>query len=456
MVLTRRKFCQIFAAASTTAICRSGHGLASSTEEHLTALSLKDVSGMIAAGQVTPTQLTAACLQRIRVYNPKLEAFITVLADQALTQAKVLDHEQQAGRLRSPLHGIPIAVKDNMDTAGTRTTAGSAVLDDHVPTQNAEVVERLIAAGAVVMGKTNMSEFAFGVSYYGSVRNPWALDRDTGGSSSGSAAAVASDLCYGALGTDTGCSVRMPAAWCGVLGFKPTYGLVPLRGIVPDVPSYAHCGPLARSSEDIALLLTQLAGYDRLDITSVNHPREDYFAAMRRPVGGFRIGVARVPFFDHLDPEIADATEQAIEVIAKLTRGTRDVVLPSTKDQNLDTNAEMFVYHQELFKHYSDQYMLAATPAERRSRTIYAPAPIWTTCAESSTMLSPTSTWSSFPPCAISRERSMKATNLPRACSRITQRATCSVTAPRTMLHLMPMAFRPLPFLADSRTRACP
>jgi aspartyl-tRNA(Asn)/glutamyl-tRNA(Gln) amidotransferase subunit A len=369
MVLTRRKFCQIFAAASTTAICRSGHGLASSTEEHLTALSLKDVSGMIAAGQVTPTQLTAACLQRIRVYNPKLEAFITVLADQALTQAKVLDHEQQAGRLRSPLHGIPIAVKDNMDTAGTRTTAGSAVLDDHVPTQNAEVVERLIAAGAVVMGKTNMSEFAFGVSYYGSVRNPWALDRDTGGSSSGSAAAVASDLCYGALGTDTGCSVRMPAAWCGVLGFKPTYGLVPLRGIVPDVPSYAHCGPLARSSEDIALLLTQLAGYDRLDITSVNHPREDYFAAMRRPVGGFRIGVARVPFFDHLDPEIADATEQAIEVIAKLTRGTRDVVLPSTKDQNLDTNAEMFVYHQELFKHYSDQYMLATREGIEAIRT---------------------------------------------------------------------------------------
>src|SRR5271156_2863578 len=135
MALTRRKFCQIF--ASTAVICRSGHGLATSTEEHLAALSLKDVSGMIAAGQVTPTQLTAACLQRIRVYNPKLEAFITVLSDQALAQAKVLDQEQQAGRLRSPLHGIPIAVKDNMDTAGTRTTAGSAVLDDHVPTQNA-------------------------------------------------------------------------------------------------------------------------------------------------------------------------------------------------------------------------------------------------------------------------------------------------------------------------------
>jgi aspartyl-tRNA(Asn)/glutamyl-tRNA(Gln) amidotransferase subunit A len=313
---------------------------------------------MIAAGKVTPTQLTTACLERIRIYNPKLDAFITVLADQALAQAKILDQEQKAGKLRSPLHGIPIGVKDNMETAGTRTTAGSAVLDDHVPTQNAEVVRRLIAAGAVVIGKTNMSEFAGGVSYYGSVRNPWALDRDTGGSSSGSAAAVASDLCYGALGTDTACSVRMPAAWCGVLGFKPTYGLVPLQGILPDVPSYAHCGPLARTSEDIALLLNQLAGYDRLDITSVNHPREDYFAGMRQPVSGLRLGIARAPFFDHLDSEIAEAMEVAIGVLAKLTRSTQDVVLPSIKEHNLATFAEMYVYHQELIKHYSSEYML--------------------------------------------------------------------------------------------------
>jgi aspartyl-tRNA(Asn)/glutamyl-tRNA(Gln) amidotransferase subunit A len=358
MVTTRRNFCALFAAASTAAICRNSYGVPPSAQDDLTALTLKDASGMIAAGKVTPTQLTMACLERIRIYNPKLDTFITVLREQALAQAKVLDEEQKAGKLRSPLHGIPIGVKDNMETAGTRTTSGSAVLDDHVPTQNAEVVRRLIAAGAVLIGKTNMSEFAGGVSYYGSVRNPWALDRDTGGSSSGSAAAVASNLCYGALGTDTACSVRMPAAWCGVLGFKPTYGLVPLLGILPDAPSYAHCGPLARSSEDVALLLNQIAGYAKLDITSVNHPREDYFAGMQQPVSGFRIGIARAPFFDHLDPEIADAVEVAIDVIAKMTRSTREVVLPSIKEHNVSIFAESFVYHQDLIKHYAGEYML--------------------------------------------------------------------------------------------------
>jgi aspartyl-tRNA(Asn)/glutamyl-tRNA(Gln) amidotransferase subunit A len=369
MKLNRRAFIQSATAVFATVAQRGGamgadasFGLAG-----LTSLTLSEASARIAARTVTPTQLTQACLERIRVYNPKLETFITVLTEQALAQARVLDREQEAGKLRSPLHGIPIAVKDNMETAGIRTTGGSAVLDDHVPKQDAAVVERLIKAGAVVIGKTNMSEFAFGVSYYGSVRNPWALDRDTGGSSSGSAAAVAAELCYGALGTDTGCSVRMPAAWCGVLGLKPTYGLVPMRGILPDVPTYAHCGPLARTTEDIALLLSQLAGYDRLDITSANHAREDYVAT-RQPVDQLRIGIARAPFFDHLDPEIATAMEDAIAVIAKLTRSIQDVVLPSTKEQNIDTNAELYVYHQEFFKHYPDQYMLSTREGVEAAR----------------------------------------------------------------------------------------
>lgn len=357
MTVSRRTFLRS-AAAAAAPLCWLPR-FARAADDDLTGLPLSEASSRIAARTVTSSELTAACLERIRVYNPKLDAFITVLAEQAMARAQVLDAEQRAGKLRGPLHGIPIAIKDNMDTAGVRTTGGSAVLDDHVPQQNATVVERLLAAGAVPIGKTNMSEFAFGVSYYGAVRNPWALDRDTGGSSSGSAVAVASDLCYGALGTDTGCSVRMPASWCGVLGFKPTYGLVPMRGILPDVPSYAHCGPLARTTRDIALLLNVLAGYDRLDITSVDHPREDYVAGMQQPVSGLRVGVARAPYFDHLDAEMESVVDDAIAVIAKQVRSVQDVILPSTKDRNLDTNAELYVYHEELFKHYSDQYMLS-------------------------------------------------------------------------------------------------
>src|SRR5216684_7514285 len=186
--------------------------------EDLSTLSLVEASARIRARSVSPVQLTEACLARIQTYNPKLNAFITVLRNQALAQARELEAEQRSGKLRSPLHGIPIALKDNIDTAGIRTTAASKVYDDRVPTEDAEVTRRLQAAGAVFIGKANLDEFADAVSYFGSVRNPWALDRDPSGSSSGSAAAVATDLAYGALGTDTGGSVRLPAAYCGVVG----------------------------------------------------------------------------------------------------------------------------------------------------------------------------------------------------------------------------------------------
>ncbi len=172
-----------------------------------------------------------------------------------------MDQEMKAGKPRGPLHGIPIALKDNIDTAGIRTTAASKVYDDRVPTEDAEVARRLKAAGTVLLGKTNLDEFAAAVSYFGSVRNPWALDRDPSGSSSGSAAAVATDTAFGALGTDTGGSVRLPAAYCDVVGIKPTYGLVPIRGIIPLAFSLGHCGPITRTVDDAALMLNQLAGY---------------------------------------------------------------------------------------------------------------------------------------------------------------------------------------------------
>jgi aspartyl-tRNA(Asn)/glutamyl-tRNA(Gln) amidotransferase subunit A len=328
--------------------------------EDLTALSLTEAAARIRTRSVTPTQLTEACLARIETYNPKLNAFITVMREQALVQARELEAEQRSGKLRGPLHGIPIALKDNIDTAGVRTTAASAVFDDRVPDVDAEVTRRLKAAGAVLIGKTNMHEFAMGgtsaTSYYGPVRNPWALDRNPGGSSGGSAAAVAASLCFGALGTDTGGSIRIPAAYCGVIGLKPTYGLVPIRGIIPLTFSLDHCGPIVRTVEDAALMLNVLAGYDHLDIASVEHSKEDYAAAMKQPISGLRLGIPRAPFFDLLDADVANAVEGAIGVLAKMTRGSKDVTLPSVRDISLA--GESNAYHEEFFTRTPERYQI--------------------------------------------------------------------------------------------------
>jgi aspartyl-tRNA(Asn)/glutamyl-tRNA(Gln) amidotransferase subunit A len=348
------------AGPAQTPIPRTSAGSSTSSSDTLAGQTLADVSARIKAGTVTSTELVHACLDRIDVYNPKVNAFITVMRDAALAQARALDAEQRAGKLRGPLHGIPIALKDNIDTAGVRTTAASAVFDDRVPAEDAEVARRLAAAGAVVVGKTNLHEFAFGgtsaTSYYGPVRNPWALERNPGGSSGGSAAAVATGLCYGALGTDTGGSIRTPASYCSVVGLKPTYGLVSIRGIIPLTLSLDHCGPLTRSVIDAAMMLQVLAGYDRLDIASVEHAREDYVEAVRQPVAGFRIGIARAPFFDLLDADVATVVDEALRVLATLTRSQSDVLLPSTRD--ITVGAETYAYHEENFGRMSGRYMI--------------------------------------------------------------------------------------------------
>jgi len=370
--LSRREFTVSVlgaAAAASRAIAASSQQTGSATapaattrsaSDALAGLTLAEASARIKAGTVTSTALVNACLARIEIYNPKVNAFITVTREQALAHAKTLDAEQRAGRLRGPLHGIPIALKDNIDTAGVRTTAASAVFDDRVPAEDAEVARRLAAAGAVVVGKTNLHEFAFGgtsaTSYYGPVRNPWALERNPGGSSGGSAAAVATDLCYGALGTDTGGSIRTPASYCSVVGLKPTYGLVSIRGIIPLTLSLDHCGPITRSVTDAAMILSVLAGYDRLDIASVEHASEDYVAALKQPVSGFRVGIARAPFFDLLDADVAAVIDEALRVLAKLTRSMTDTMLPSTRDITL--GGETYAYHEEMFGRMSGRYMI--------------------------------------------------------------------------------------------------
>src|SRR5215472_11049627 len=193
-------------------------------------------------------------------------------------------------------------------------------------------------------------------SYYGPVRNPWALDRNPGGSSGGSAAAVAANTCYSALGTDTGGSIRIPAAYCGVVGLKPTYGLVSIRGIIPLTLSLDHCGPITRTVEDAALLLNALAGYDKLDIASVEHAREDYAATMKQPVSALRLGIPRAPFFDLLDADIAKAVEDAIRTLTKMTRSAKEVTLPPTRDIILA--GESNAYHEEFFARTPERYQI--------------------------------------------------------------------------------------------------
>jgi aspartyl-tRNA(Asn)/glutamyl-tRNA(Gln) amidotransferase subunit A len=350
-LITRRSFALSVAGA---AAARAFDGA------EIAALSLAEASARIRSRSVTPTQLVEACLARIDVYNSKLNAFITVTRDAALAEARALDAEQKAGKLRGQLHGIPIALKDNVDTAGIRTTAASAVFDDRVPEEDATVARRLKAAGAILIGKTNLHEFAMGgtnaTSYYGPVRNPWMLERNPGGSSGGSGAAVAADLCYGALGTDTGGSIRIPAAFCSIVGLKATYGLVPIRGIIPLTLSLDHCGPMTRTVEDAAIMLNALAGYDKLDITSVEHSKEDYVSALKQPVSGLTLGIPRAPFFDLLDKDIARAVEDGIRVLAKLTKGVKEVVLPSTRGISLA--GESYAYHEEFHTRMAGRYML--------------------------------------------------------------------------------------------------
>lgn len=331
--------------------------------EDLCALSLSEVSKRIHSKMLTSTDLTRTCLDRVKTYNPKLNAYITVMERQALAQATQLDLEAKAGKFRGRLHGIPIGIKDNIDTVGVRTTGASAVFDDRVPTEDAEVTRRLKEAGAVLIGKTNLHEFAMGdttaSTYFGPVRNPWALDHVPAGSSGGSGAAVAGDLCFGALGTDTGGSIRMPAAYCSIVGLKPTVGLVSIRGIIPCVYSLDHCGPMTKTVEDAAIMLNYLAGYDKLDNASVEHPTEDYVESMKQPVSGLRLGIPRPPFFDHLDDETSKAVEEAILLLSKLSKSVDDVYLPSVSSFSWESaGAEPEAYHRKMLIHNSQAYSL--------------------------------------------------------------------------------------------------
>jgi aspartyl-tRNA(Asn)/glutamyl-tRNA(Gln) amidotransferase subunit A len=320
----------------------------------LTKLSIGEVAELIRKKKVSPVELTKECLSRMEQLNPILNAFITITAESALAQARQAEADVKGGKWRGPLHGIPIALKDLFDTAGVRTTAGSGLFKDRIPNEDAEVVRRLKGAGAVLLGKTNMHEFAYGgssiVSYFGAVHSPWDPSYIAGGSSGGSAAAVATELCYGALGSDTAGSIRLPAADCGVVGLKPTYGLVSIRGVIPLSWSLDHVGPLTRTVADTAIMLQAIAGYDPQDITSEEMKVPDYMQALRGNVSSLRIGIPREFFFADLDPDIEAAMKDALSVLGKLTIGIRDTVLPANTMESLRDvvrAAEAFAYHRE-------------------------------------------------------------------------------------------------------------
>jgi aspartyl-tRNA(Asn)/glutamyl-tRNA(Gln) amidotransferase subunit A len=301
----------------------------------LIGLSLQQAGAKLAAGEVSARQLTEACLARIAATEARIGAFLTVTGERALAAAAESDARRAAGRSRGPLDGIPVAVKDLFLTRGVATTAGSRILEGFIPPYDGTAVARLQAAGAVPLGKLNMDEFAMGSSNehsaYKPCRNPWDLERTPGGSSGGSAAALAARQCYGTLGSDTGGSIRLPASFCGVVGLKPTYGRVSRYGVVAFASSLDQPGPLGRTTWDVAALLSAIAGPDPHDLTCAARPVDDYLSGLEAGARGLRIGVPREWFGGGLQPEVEARVREALATYQRLGATLVEVSLPHSK-----------------------------------------------------------------------------------------------------------------------------
>jgi len=310
-------------------------------------LTLAEAAEQIRTRGLSPVELTRECLARIERLNPDLNAFITVTAEQALDQARQAESETSSGNYRGPLQGIPIGLKDLFDTAGVRTTAASNQFRNRVPAQDAEVVRRLKQAGAVIVGKLNMHEFAFGmsgaVSAFGPVKNPWNRERITGGSSSGSAAAVAAGLCLAALGSDTSGSIRCPPALCGIVGHRPSAGLVSNKGVVPLSASFDAGGPMTKTVRDAAILLDSLVS------------RPTYAAVLAEDVSRLRVGVARKNFFDDLHADVASRVEAALAVVQTLVAEIREVEVPVEGFRTI-FDAEIWESHEAMVLEHPELY----------------------------------------------------------------------------------------------------
>lgn len=349
--------------------------------DDLCALSLSAVARLIERREVSPVAVTEAVLDRIARLDPDLNAFITVTGDEALAAARDAETEIGRGNYQGPLHGVPISVKDLFLTRGVRTTGGSRVLTDNVPERDATVVTKLHEAGAIPIGKVNLLEFAYGEVHpdFGPSRNPWNTDFGTAGSSSGSGAAVAAGLGYGSIGSDTGGSIRGPAAYCGIVGLKPTYGLVSRAGALPLSWSLDHIGPMTRTVRDCALLFDVIAGPDPADPTSRRRTLPPIASALDDPLPRVTIGVVEPADKDGVTPDVREATDAAANTIRALGFSTRPVALPHP-EQTARTllamvYAEAASYHSQWLRTHADGY--AANTRERLELGAMLPAEVY-------------------------------------------------------------------------------
>ena len=326
-------------------------------------LTISELAPRIESREVSPVDLTEAALARAEGLQPKLNSWITLLPERALDQARRLESEIAEGNYRGPLHGIPIGIKDNIATAGIRTTVGSLVLSDNVPDEDARVVTLCEEAGAIMLGKENLEEFAAGATsnnpHYGAVHNPWGLDHIPGGSSGGGGANVAAGVTFASLGTDLGGSVRLPATFCGVVGLKQTFGRVSQRGLLVTSFNGDHIGPMTRSVRDSALVLQALAGYDPLDPSTVPVPVPDYLAGLDGDLSGLTAGVPSNYFFDEVDGEVETAVRNAIAALQELGVEVREVSLPSMEyvgALRAASLADGIVTHEPMLRSDRDKY----------------------------------------------------------------------------------------------------
>ena len=296
---------------------------------------IKDAAALIEKREASPVELTELFLERISAEDGKINSYITVWEKAAVEAARKAEKQISEGNYLGPLHGVPIALKDIFVTKNSRTTCGSKMLRDFVAPYNSTVAEKLLASGSVILGKNNMDEFAMGssneTSYFGPVNNPWDTDRVPGGSSGGSAAATAANLCVASVGTDTGGSIRQPSSLCGVVGMKPTYGRVSRFGMIAFASSLDQAGPIAKTVEDAAIILSSIAGYDPLDSTSVNLPTVDYANALSADIKGLRVGIPKEYFVSGMDPEVEKSVREAITKLETLGAEIVEISLPHSR-----------------------------------------------------------------------------------------------------------------------------
>lgn len=345
-------------------------------------LTIAQSAKLIQSRELSPVELTRLHLARIEALEPRLHSYITVTADAALAQARAAESEILKGNYKGPMHGIPLAFKDIVCTKGVRTTAHSKLLVDWIPTQDATVYAKLTDAGAVSLGKTSLHEFAYGVpgadEAFPAARNPWNTERAPGSSSSGSGAAVAAGLAMGALGTDTGGSIRHPAAVCGIVGMKATYGRVSTCGVLPLAPTLDHAGPMTRTVRDNAMMLQEMAGYDPKDPTTVQRPVPDFSRLIGTSLKGMRVGIPQT-FIDSVmhAPEVLTAFAAAIEVLRGLGATLHAIDIPGLGEVNdygtLILTYEAYQYHrsklaahpEKFGKAFRDRVLVAANYTER-------------------------------------------------------------------------------------------